>query len=394
MSSLLHYDWVVVGAGFTGATLAERLASQCNQKVLVIDKRPHIAGNAYDELDENGLLVHRYGPHIFHTNSQKVWDYLSKFTRWRPYNHRVMGTIDGRMVPIPFNLNTLDALFPQATAERLEAALIKRFGADVKVPILKLREVEDAELRDLGEYIYEKVFLHYTQKQWGLRPEELDPSVTARVPVSISRDDRYFQDSYQSMPLEGYTALFSRMLKHPNIHVELNTEFSSVSPITARHTIFTGPIDEFFDYEAGELPYRSLRFDFVTEKRERFQPVGTVNYPNDFDFTRITEQKFLTGQDAPVTTLVYEYPQAYQRGVNIPYYPIPCPDSKALLRPYLNRADSLAGEVWFAGRLGDYQYYNMDQACARALSLFEKELAPYIWNQDDVNQARQAGSAR
>jgi UDP-galactopyranose mutase len=372
------YDWLIVGAGFTGATLAERLASQCDQKVLLIDRRPHIGGNAYDEVDESGLLIHRYGPHIFHTNSQKIWDYLSKFTQWRPYAHHVRGSIDGQMVPIPFNLNTLDTLFPAKQAKQLGDKLIKRFGIDVKVPILKLREIEDNELRQLGDFIYEKVFLHYTEKQWGMRPEELDPGVTARVPVFIGRDDRYFQDEYQSMPRDGYTALFDRMLRHPNIHVEMNTDFTSLPATTAKRIVFTGSIDAFFNYEAGELPYRSLRFDFVTEKQEYFQPVGTVNYPNDFDYTRITEMKRLSGQTSSVTALAYEYPEAYRRGVNIPYYPIPCSDTKTLLRPYLDRARTLEGKVWFAGRLGDYQYYNMDQACARALSLFEKELAPAI----------------
>jgi UDP-galactopyranose mutase len=280
------------------------------------------------------------------------------------------------MVPIPFNLNTLYAMFPEQSANRIKELLVARFGMGVKVPILKLRETDDAELRDLAEYVYEKIFLHYTLKQWGRRPEELDPAVTARVPVFISQDDRYFQDSCQTMPAEGYTVLFSRMLSHPGIHIELNTDFTDVPPTIAHYTIFTGPIDEFFGYEDGELPYRSLHFKFVTKAQERFQPVGTVNYPNDFDYTRITEQKHITGQQSSVTTIVYEYPQPYQRGVNTPYYPVPSAESKRLLSPYLKKAESLEGKVWFAGRLGDYQYYNMDQACARALSLFEKELAP------------------
>ena len=376
----MTYDWLIVGAGFTGATLAERLAAR-GQKVLVIDRRAHIAGNAYDETDANGLLVHRYGPHIFHTNSDKVWDYLSRFTEWRPYEHRVLGSIDGQLAPIPFNLNTLEKLFPAEQAARLGQALVARFGMDVKVPILKLRETDDAELRALGDYIYEKVFLHYTEKQWGMRPEELDPGVTARVPVFVGRDDRYFHDRYQAMPKDGYTAMFERMLAHENIRVELETDFASLSADTAKRIVFTGPIDEFFNYEAGELPYRSLRFDFVTKEVERFQAVGTVNYPNEFDYTRITEMKHLTGQGASVTSLVYEYPEVYRRGLNSPYYPIPCGDTRVLLQPYLDRAEALAGKVWFAGRLGDYQYYNMDQACGRALSLFEKELMPILTSQ-------------
>jgi UDP-galactopyranose mutase len=373
-----RWDWVIVGAGFTGAVLAERIASQLDQSVLVIDRRGHIAGNAYDSA-ENGLLVHRYGPHIFHTNSQRVWDYLSGFTAWRPYFHHVLGVVDGRQVPIPFNLNSILALFPPRMADRLCETLIDRFGFGQKVPILKLRSEVDPELRFLADYVYANVFERYTLKQWGMRPEELSPSVTARVPVFVSRDDRYFQDRYQAMPRDGYTAMFKRLLDHPRISVELNTEYKDILP-TARHSriVFTGPIDEFFDFSEGPLPYRSLRFERRLEPRSSGLPAGTVNYPNEFDFTRISDQRHLSGQPDAEPLLITEYPEAYVVGVNEPYYPIPSPATSELLDRYLADAATLDGRVFFAGRLGDYAYYNMDQACARALALFEKRIAPLV----------------
>jgi UDP-galactopyranose mutase len=374
-----HYDWLIVGAGFSGATLAERIASELGQKVLLIDRRNHIAGNAYDEPAKNGILIHKYGPHIFHTNSAKVWSYLSRFTEWRPYYHHVLAVVEGKQVPIPFNLNTIYALFPPRMAETLTQTLIDSFGYGKKVPILKLRETEDKDLKFLGDYIYSNVFDLYTRKQWGLSPEQLDPGVTARVPVSISRDDRYFQDSYQAMPLDGYTALFKRMLKHPLIEVATTTQWTDVkNTVRTDRVIFTGPIDEYFDYEFGTLPYRSIGFKLHTKDAEFVQSVGTVNFPNEFDFTRVTEQKHLTGQKARDTITITEYPQAYERGKNEPYYPIPMPQTTEALRPYQDEARKLDGKVWFAGRLGDYAYYNMDQACARALMLFEKTIAPVV----------------
>jgi UDP-galactopyranose mutase len=372
----MNTDWLIVGAGFSGSVLAERIANQLGQRVLLIDQRDHIGGNAYDEYDQHGVLIHRYGPHIFHTNAKKVWDYLSRFTAWHTYQHRVLGLIDGQSVPIPFNLNTLYALFPTPYADKLSALLIEKFGYNVKVPILKLRESSEGELQFLAEYIYEKVFKHYTQKQWQLSPEELGAGVTGRVPIVISRDDRYFQDSYQGMPAQGYTALFRRMLAQPNIRVLLNTRYQDViAEIQYKRMVFTGPIDEFFQHQHGELPYRSLHFAFHHDARERFQAVATVNYPNDYDFTRITEFKHLTGQQCPGTSWIEEYPQAYQRGENDPYYPIPKEEYKALYRLYEAEAARIKDRVIFAGRLADYQYYNMDQAVARALSLFEREIA-------------------
>lgn len=371
----MKFDWLIVGAGFTGATLAERIASVLDQRVLLVERRNHVGGNAYDYYNEHGILVHKYGPHIFHTNSRKVWDYLSQFTAWRPYFHHVLGVVDGKKVPLPFNLNSLEALFPRRYADCLAETLLSEFGLGQKVPILRLREHSNGELRKLAEYIYEKVFLGYTKKQWELSPEELDPSVTARVPVHISRDDRYFQDTYQAMPQRGYSELFSRMLDHPNIKVLLNTNYTEViDAVSFKRMIYTGPMDMFFGHIHGELPYRSLRLDFSTLDQPLFQEVGTVNYPNEFNFTRITEQKHLTGQATNRTTIVTEYPERHVVGENEPYYPVPQPESELRCAKYRKEIAQLNKTVLFAGRLADYKYYNMDQAVARALHVFETEV--------------------
>lgn len=368
----MKIDWLIVGAGFTGAVLAERIASQLDQRVLLVERRDHIGGNAYDYYDEHGVLAHKYGPHIFHTNATRVWDYLSRFTEWRIYYHKVLGVIDGQQVPIPFNLNTLEALFPRPYADHLAGLLIDAFGYGKKIPILELRNASDGDLSQLADFIYDKVFKNYTQKQWELTPEELGPSVTARVPVFISRDNRYFQDRYQGMPKLGYTELFRRMLRHPNIRLLLNTDYRHVKEeIEYRKMVFTGPIDQYFDYRHGELPYRSLHFEMQHDKHKRVQPVGTVNYPNEFAFTRITEFKHLTGQVVPGTTTTIEYPQPHVVGENDPYYPIPKEEFRTRYKEYQNVAEKDAGRVLFAGRLADYRYYNMDQAVARALSLFD-----------------------
>lgn len=374
---MADYDWLIVGAGFTGAVVAERIASELGQRVLLIDRRDHIAGNAYDYPGRHGILVHQYGPHIFHTNSEKVWRYLSRFTGWRPYYHRVLGMVEGNPLPLPFNFDSIERAFPPHLADAIARKLIEVHGFGKKVPILKLRGSEHDELKFLAEYVYEQVFKNYTIKQWELSPEELDPQVTARVPVYASRDGRYFQDRYQAMPAEGYTAMFRRILDHPLITVKTDTAYKDVAERhPAAKVVYTGPIDEYFDYAHGPLPYRSLRFRLVESDEEQVQPVGTVNYPNEYDFTRITEMKHLTGQKAPGSILIEEYPEAYEPGRNEPYYPIPTPATAAALEPYRDMAAALKGKVWFAGRLGDYAYYNMDQACARALALFEKELAP------------------
>jgi UDP-galactopyranose mutase len=362
-------DWIVVGAGFTGATFAERMAS-AGKRVRIVERRAHIAGNAFDASNERGILVHRYGPHIFHTNSVAVWSYLSNFTEWRPYEHRVLGLIEGKLVPIPFNLDSLAALFPPDAAVKIEKTLVGQVGFGKKVPILKLRESDNPDIRDFADYVYRNVFEGYTIKQWQLRPEELSPSVTARVPVSISHDDRYFQDTYQAMPLHGYTAMFRRMLDHPNIEIVLDHDWKHAASGNDRARIlFTGAIDEFLDYRFGPLAYRSLRFEERTLEEVQHQPVGTVNYPNDFQYTRITEQKIITGQQAAVTTLITEYPQPHEPGRTIAYYPIPRDENQLLYAKYAEAAQTEYPHVCFAGRLADYQYYNMDQACARALKL-------------------------
>jgi UDP-galactopyranose mutase len=369
----MKVDWLIVGAGFTGAVLAERLASQADQKVLVVDRRDHIGGNAYDSYDEHGALVHRYGAHIFHTGSRKIWDYLSQFTAWRPYHHEVKGSVEGKLVPIPFNLNSLEQLFPRRMAERLERKLVDRYGFGVKVPILRMLEETDSGLKELAQYIYREVFERYTRKQWDLKPEELDASVTGRVPVFISRDDRYFQDTYQAIPRLGYTELFRRLLAHPNIHVLLKTDSHEVlNQISAKRIIFTGPIDEYFGFVHGALPYRSLRFEFRHEQVERFQPVAVINYPNDQEFTRIIEFRHFSGRWGGGTTIAYEYPEAHKPGANEPYYPVPREENREKYARYLREAQALAGRVYFAGRLADYKYYNMDQAVGRALKLFEE----------------------
>ncbi|MEL6351083.1 MAG: UDP-galactopyranose mutase [Cyanobacteria bacterium J06627_28] len=372
----MRFNWLIIGAGYSACVLAERIATQLGQKVLIVEKRSHIGGNAYDYYNEYGHLVHKYGPHIFHTKSKQVWNYLSRFTQWRPYYHHVLAVVEGKKVPIPFNLNTLYELFPPRYAEKLEALLLDNFGFGKKVPILQLKESKNKDLALLADYIYDNVFLRYTQKQWNLKPEELDNGVTARVPIYISRDNRYFQDTYQATPKHGYTEMFQRMIGHPNIKVLLNTNYREViDEIDFDRAVCTGPIDEFFDYVHGEMPYRSIDFRFETLDKEHYQEVGTVNYPNDYDITRITEQKYLTGQVSPKTTIVKEFPQAYIPGRNEPYYPIPKAENRDRLSLYLAEAKKLNGTVLFAGRLGDYRYYNMDQAVIRALGIFEKEIA-------------------
>lgn len=361
---------LVVGCGFSGAVMARKLAEEMNEEVMVIDAKEHIGGNSYDYYDKNGICVHRYGTHIFHTNNAEVWRYLSRFTSWHPYMHEVKGIVDGQEVPIPFNLNSIGRVFPQALAARLEQKLLDKFGFNVKVPILDLRRSKDADLEFLAQYIYEKVFLEYTLKQWQLKPEELDPAVTGRVPVYISRDNRYFQDKYQGIPRNGYTALIKNILDHPKIKVILNTPYSSVKKdIQYSKMFYTGPIDEFFDYRFGELPYRSLNFEFVEYNREFFQGNSVINYPCNYDFTRIGEYKYFLGDQSAKTVVSFEYPEPFVKGRNERYYPISKPENTELYNRYAAAAARLKN-VWFLGRLGEYKYYDMDKAVNRSLEIF------------------------
>ncbi len=379
MAFMRRLPWLIVGAGFTGAVAARLLAEQGDADVLVVDRRDHIAGNAFDARNAAGVTVHRYGPHIFHTNSDKVFAFLSRFTGWRAYEHRVEAQIGGRLVPLPFGIPAIEALFAPDEAAALIAALSGRFGAEARVPILKLRQEGDPALARLADFIYANVFEGYSRKQWDMPPEALGPGVTARVPVIVSRDTRYFTDRHQAMPEAGYTAMFAAMLDHPRITVRLNTPMEALdADIRARRTIYTGPLDAWFGRDEGALPYRSLRFAEETRAAFGVQPCGTVNFPNDHAYTRTTEMGWLTGEITGATTLVTEYPEAYEPGRNEPFYPVPTDAAEALADRYRRRAEALAGRVWFAGRLADYRYYNMDQAAARAMTLVEKEILPSL----------------
>lgn len=369
-------DYLIVGAGFSGCVLAERIATVLGKKCLIVEKRSHIGGNAYDYYNEHGILVHKYGPHIFHTNSPKVVEYLSQFTEWNQYEHKVLANVDGKNIPVPFNLNSLAQAFPAEKAEHLEKLLLEHFGYGTKIPILQLRQSTSGELADLAEFIYQKIFLYYTKKQWNLEPDELDDAVTARVPVFISHDNRYFQDDFQGMPSLGYTALFDKMIgNNPLIDVKLNTDYNEIlGSIQFKKLIFTGPIDEFFDYKFGALPYRSLRFEHETYNTGYYQETGTINYPNTYDYTRRTELKYLTSQIHEKTTCTIEFPQPFIIGENEPYYPIPQTHNNTLYSKYVREAEMIADSVIFCGRLADYKYYNMDQVVARALHIFEKRI--------------------
>ncbi|MET0465753.1 MAG: UDP-galactopyranose mutase [Chitinophagaceae bacterium] len=358
------FDYLIVGAGFAGAVLAERLASQAGKKILIIDKRNHIGGNTFDFYNEAGILIHKYGPHIFHTNSEDIFNYLGKFTSWRPYEHRVLASVDGMLVPIPINLNTINALYGlNLTSEEVES-----FFASKAVKKDQILTSEDVVLNKVGKDLYEKFFKGYTKKQWDLDPSELDASVTARIPTRNNRDNRYFTDKYQAMPMHGYTRMFEKLLDHPNIKIMVNTDYKEIADlIPFKEMIYTGPIDYFFDYCYGKLPYRSIEFIFDTINEENHQPTGTVNYPNDQPYTRVTEFKYLTGQQHRQTTIVYEHPKAE----GDPYYPVPRPENSILYSRYKDLADKLT-KVHFTGRLATYKYYNMDQVVAQSLKLFKK----------------------
>jgi UDP-galactopyranose mutase len=358
------FDYLVVGAGFAGAVIAERLASCLGKKVMVVESRHHIGGNTYDYFNEDGILVHKYGPHIFHTNSRDVFDYLSQFTAWRPYEHRVLASVDGMLVPIPINLNTINQLY----GLQLSSGEVDNFLALKAEKKDRIITSEDVVVNKVGKELYEKFFKGYTKKQWGLDPSELDASVAARIPTRNNRDNRYFTDTYQAMPLHGYTRMFDKMLSHPNIKVMLGTDYKEIeSVIPFNKMIYTGPVDYYFDYCYGKLPYRSIEFKFETIETECFQPTGTVNYPNEHPYTRVTEFKYLTGQKHAKTSVVYEYPKAE----GDPYYPVPRPENAELYKKYQLLSMGL-NNVYFTGRLATYKYYNMDQVVAQSLTLFKK----------------------
>ena len=376
------FDSVIIGAGVAGCVAARDLA-ESGRKVLVLEQRDHIGGNCYDEKDEHGILIHKYGPHIFHTKEQKAYDYLSRFTDWYAFGHEVVANVHGKLIPVPFNLNTLHMVYEQEKADALEKKLIDAFGLESRVPILKLREHEDPEIREIADYVYENIFLHYTMKQWGQTPEQIDPAVTGRVPVLISHDNRYFQEPWQGMPLHGYTLMFEKMLDHENITVEIGVDarsrvtFSegSVSLDGQAFTgdvIYTGPLDELFDCRFGRLPYRSLRFDFEYYDKPDYQGHSVVNYTVSEDFTRITEFKYLTGQKAEGTTIVKEYPFAYTGAEGeIPYYSIANAANQKLYEQYRGLVEHIPN-VWLLGRLAEYKYYNIDAMVLKALELTDK----------------------
>ncbi|ALP95009.1 UDP-galactopyranose mutase [Intestinimonas butyriciproducens] len=376
-----HFDCLVIGSGYAGSVAAREMAERGGRRVLVLERRGHVGGNAYDCLDEHGILIHKYGPHIFHTSERRVFDYLSRFTGWRDYQHRVVANVHGRFLPVPFNLTSLHMAFPKEKAARLEDKLLSAYSANARVTILSLRENTDPELREVADYVYENVFVHYTMKQWGQTPEEIDPATTARVPVLLSRDDRYFQDPYQGMPLEGYTPLFQRMLDHPRITVELGVDARERMALEdgvirldgepfAGPVIYTGEVDELFSFRFGHLPYRTLDFDFETLEVDRFQPTATVNYTVSEDYTRITEYKQLTGQVVPGrTTIMKEYSRAYTGSPGeIPYYAVISPENNALYGRYRDLAGGFSN-LHLLGRLAEYKYYNMDAIALRALTL-------------------------
>jgi UDP-galactopyranose mutase len=368
------FDYLIVGAGFAGSVLAERLAQGLGKRVLMVEKRPHIGGNAYDRYDDAGVLIHPYGPHIFHTNSDDIFQYLSRFTPWRPYQHRVLASVDGQMVPMPINLDTINQLYGLS----LTAFEVEKFFESVAEKVEAVKTSEDVVVSKVGRELYNKFFRGYTRKQWGLDPSELDASVTARVPTRTNRDDRYFADKHQAIPLHGYTRMFEKMLDHPNIKIMLNTDYREIVDLLPwKHMVYTGPIDAFFDFKFGKLPYRSLRFEHKTVQREQFQPVGTVNYPNDYGYTRISEFKHITGQSHPCSSVVYEYPCAE----GDPYYPVPRAENAQLYRRYEEEAENTPN-VTFVGRLATYRYYNMDQVVGQALTAFKR-----------LQQVHEAGAA-
>ena len=380
------FKYIIVGAGFAGSVIAEQIANVLKEKVLVIEKRSHIGGNCYDYRDKNGIIIHRYGPHLFHTNNKEVFSYLSQFTDWDIYNHKVLAFIDGKKIPIPFNFNSIEALFPESLAKKLIDKLLQKYRYGSKVPILELKKDDDEDIKFLANFVYEKVFKNYTAKQWNKKPEEIDPEVTARVPVFIGRDDRYFNDKYQAVPTEGYTKIFERMLNNENIKLLLNTDYQEVLNIDFERKkvyvlgnefkgklIFTGMIDQLFNYRYGELPYRTLNLKFETIEKKYFQEVATVNYPNNYDFTRITEFKHIHPVEVEKTVILKEFPKEYRKG-DIPYYPVFTPENREMYNKYRELVSEFKNII-AVGRLADYRYYDMDDIVEKALKVFREEVA-------------------
>jgi UDP-galactopyranose mutase len=380
------YNYIVVGAGLAGSVIAERIANVLNQKVLIIEKRNHIGGNCYDYKDENGIIVHKYGPHLFHTDDENVFRYLSNFTEWQIYQHKVLAFVDGKKIPIPFNFNTLYEIFPRNLAGKLEKKLIKRYDYNSKISILDMIKEKDEDIKFLAKYIYDKIFKNYTVKQWGIKPEKIDPQVMARVPVYINRDNRYFTDKYQYVPKEGYTRMIERMLNNPNIKIILNTDFKELIKIDSKHKkiyfqnkefkgklIFTGMIDELFDFKYGYLPYRSLNLKFEIKEKEYYQGSAVINYPNDYKFTRITEFKYIHPVKSNKTIILKEYPKRYKPNKDIPYYPVFTKDSQEQYNKYKREAEKFENLI-LVGRLAEYKYYDMDDIAKRALDAFERNI--------------------
>lgn len=365
----MNFDYVVVGAGLAGSTIAERISSRREGEILVIEKKTHLAGHCFDHYDDSGVLVHKYGPHIFHTEKKEVWDYLSGFTEWRLYQHRVLSYVDGKLVPIPINLETINKLF----GTNLTKEELPDFFEKLKEPMDEIESSADVVLSQVGEYLYEKMFKNYTKKQWGVTPDKLDPRIISRVPIRENRDDRYFDDPYQGLPENGYTTMVKNMLDSPNIKTMLGTDYKEViDEIDFDQLIYTGPIDYYFDYEYGKLPYRSLDTEFETYPREQYQSNSVINYPNDYDFTRITEFKHMTGQESSKTTILKEYPKGTDAEEE-PYWPVFDEETNKIAEKY--RKEARDSSTVFVGRLADYKYYNMDIAVSKALDAYRSEIS-------------------